>query len=147
MNIKTIFLVTSLFIGSINASEVIQEQKTNNINAKEVSKKIIISIGNVIKVAYNNIDNVFSRKTALTIGLLAWPYFKLYPEHLIKLTNIGSRVVINLNGMIAQGIVEGLANNPKAITQLLALMTVKETGLALAKGIGTAVASIFLFKK
>jgi len=113
---------------------------TPKSKALNVAKKTLYGI----KYAYNHVGLIFSKNSLATAALVAWPVLKYNPEILTGLANLGTDIVIKINGAIAQGIVLGLIKNPKATAQLVALMTVQQTGVNLASGIGSAVTQFAL---
>lgn len=90
---------------------------------------------------YDNSDKVLSKKTLATIIIMGAPYFYFNPIAAQDLASYGAGLIIRFNGLVAQGIVEGLANNPRAMAKLLSLLTAKEAGNATAKWIVSLVPS------
>jgi hypothetical protein len=116
-------------------------------NLKTKSKKVAVGALKTVGFAYNHVGMVFSKNTLATVALLAWPILKHNPELLTEIAQFGTDVIVKINGAIAEGIVTGLLYNTKATTQLIALMTAKQTGMKIASGIAEVIADVFLMKK
>ncbi len=118
--------------------------KSTATKTKEISINTLKKIVTVISYTYNNSGKLLSKNTLVTVGIIAWPYFKMNPEALVKISETGSGFVVTLNGLIAEGILKGMVNNFEATTKIITLLTVKETGSALAQGFGKLVVEALL---
>ena len=118
------------------------------LNTSQLMKHTISTLGIVKKIigtTYSISDKILSKQGLATALILGYPYFKLNPAAATRLASIGSSMVIKFNGLVAEGIINGLARNPKAVTQLMAILTVKETGTWVAKEVGKGLGGALLY--
>jgi hypothetical protein len=136
-------LLNLVALKQLEDEKIVESKDVKNKNfavkTKDLSFEAAKKLGKLISYVYNNSGKLLSKNTLVTVGVLAWPYFKMYPEHLIILSAAGSDFVVTLNGLIAEGILKGMVNNFEATTKILTLLSVKETGFALAQALGKLV--------
>lgn len=152
---KKIFLLLGLVVSfsvrpqeaNINdiLRELINRPEKQTSNEVTMFKKTISMAGKVLKFSFDNCDKILSKKALSFAIIIGAPYFYCKPEALVGLSQYGSDFVIKMNGLMAEGILNGIARNPKAVTQLMTLWTVQQTGQKMAERVGIEIAKLFLW--
>ena len=100
---------------------------------------------NVIKFGYDYSDLILSKKTLKAFMLVAAPYLYFHPRAMEALSKFGSDFIIKMNGMIAEGIIKGVASNPVATSKIMGMLTVEKTGIEIASHVAKKLASLLVW--
>jgi len=87
-------------------------------------------------------DVILSTKTLKAVALVGAPYFYYHPEKLIKISEKSGEAFLKINSLIAEGIIKGMAKNPKELGKIATILTAKEVGSGIFKKFTDTISSL-----
>lgn len=130
---KTALIVSLSIAITMGAPAKNRIKTTLRKNAKTCSKVAITSLYKTLKYLYQNSDAVLSKKTLTSIAVIGAPFFYFYPEALSKISEKAGGIVLRTNALIAEGLIIGIAKQPKALSKIAAILITKELGASVTK--------------